>query len=221
MFFAERHGKLGRAGRLAHDRAEDLLTSTAFQLLRYLPPHDGLFAILRRTREVSWSDSGFHVDAKPPQWLTEVLARATGYAEPAFWLPWGEDGIPDVVLTLLCGERHIGTIVVEVKLDSGISGSEVEEGEDDVERRRSNQLTRYWAHLKRENTNVERCGLIYLTADAAPPHGELQDTLRHHKGMHLAWLSWIDVWSEMKSSRGDGICSGTADLSGVSWKRKA
>lgn len=54
MLFAERHGKLGRDGSLAHDRAEDLLTSTAFQLLRYLPPHDGLFAVLNRVRAVRW-----------------------------------------------------------------------------------------------------------------------------------------------------------------------
>ena len=47
MIFAELHGKLGTDYSLAHERAEDLLTSSAFQLLRYLPPQRGLVALLR------------------------------------------------------------------------------------------------------------------------------------------------------------------------------
>src|SRR5438046_10706247 len=97
MLFAERHGKLGRDGSLAHDRAEDLLTSTAFRLLRYMPPHDGLFAVLRRVRAVRWDGSRAVVGGKP-DWLPE-LDKVTGY-ELEFWPYWGAGvGQPELIIT--------------------------------------------------------------------------------------------------------------------------
>ena len=60
------------AVKLEPPRAEDLLTSTAFQLLRYLPPHDGLFAVLNRVRRVRWDGSRAVVDNARPVWLSEL-----------------------------------------------------------------------------------------------------------------------------------------------------
>ena len=69
MLFAERQRKLGRDGSRAHDRAEDLLTSTAFQLLRYLPLADGLLAVLGRARAVG---ADGQIQSVAPTWLPHI-----------------------------------------------------------------------------------------------------------------------------------------------------
>src|SRR4051812_26314321 len=56
MIFAELHGKLGEDYSRAHERAEDLLTSTVFGLLRYLTPADGLLAVLGHARWMCLED---------------------------------------------------------------------------------------------------------------------------------------------------------------------
>jgi hypothetical protein len=99
MLFAERHWRLGRNGSRAHDRAEDLLTSTAFQLLRYLPANNGLFAMLRRSRAVRWDSPQAIVETEPPPWLKH-LNQATHY-DLEFWPHWGIGvGQPEVVVSL-------------------------------------------------------------------------------------------------------------------------
>src|ERR1700728_218161 len=102
MLFAERHGKLGRDGSRAHDRAEDLLTSTTFQLLRYLPLDVGLLAILRRVRAVGADGI---IASTLPSWLE--LDRVT-VAEYEFWPRWSGFGEPDVVVHLFAGTAAIG-----------------------------------------------------------------------------------------------------------------
>src|ERR1044071_5492604 len=111
MLFAECRRKLRRDGSLAHDRAEDLLTSTAFQLLRYLPLETGLLAVLKRTRGVL-TDGRVANDS--PAWLK---ADGVTSAEYTFWPRWSGFGEPDVVITLWAGNTPVGRLVVEVKLD--------------------------------------------------------------------------------------------------------
>ena len=118
MFFAERQRKLGRDGSLAHDRAEDLLTSTVFQLLRYIPAQVGLLATLARARRVVRSNGVFAVE-RASSWPT-LLQAATDY-RVRLW-PWRDKhGEPDAVVTLVGPDGVIGNVLIEAKLFSGKS----------------------------------------------------------------------------------------------------
>ncbi|WP_439620826.1 hypothetical protein [Gemmata sp.] len=204
MLFAETHGKLGRDGSLAHDRAEDLLTSTAFQLLGYLPPLDGLLAVLRRTRAVRWEGATAVVDREPPEWLTAALRTASGYSEPTFWERWPGFGEPDVWLTLTRGSQEVASLVIEVKFDSpkstrpdGPGGSEA----DTPPSQPRDQLWDYCEGLRRRRGELA-AGVIYLTSHATPPTDELSESLRLAKNADpwLGWLSWRDVWAEIRDA---------------------
>ena len=52
MIFAELQGKLGQHHSRAHERAEDVLTSTVFGLLRYMPLSDWLGPLAGRIRPI-------------------------------------------------------------------------------------------------------------------------------------------------------------------------
>jgi hypothetical protein len=196
MLFAETHGKLARDGSNAHDRAEDLLTSTAFQLLRYLPLEVGLFAVLRRVRAV---DKDGRVTTALPSWLKlEGVTRAA--YDP--WPPWGAHGYPDMVVELFAGEDSIGRMVIEVKLDAGKSGSadnDDEETGEEVETAVADpdQLRKYWQGLQRHGTAA--LGVVYLTAHAVPPAEELATSVAREPGDWLGWLSWRDVWAAVRT----------------------
>lgn len=209
MFFAELHGKLSRNYSRVHERAEDLLTSTAFQLLRYIPADRGLFPALRRTRRVRFHDHQLVVDRQPPGWLTEPLARADGY-EFEFWPGWGAGtGQPELVLTLLAASQRLGRLVVEVKLDSG--KSQIEDSEEDcgksAEPHYPDQLARYWRRLVQGTVpdGVPALGVVYLTAHALPPLEALQESLSQQPGDWLGWLSWRDVWAVAKGAAADHL----------------
>ncbi len=207
MLFAERHGKLGRDGSRVHDRAEDLLTSTVFQLLRYLPPHDGLFAVLNRVRAVRWDGVRAVVDSARPAWLS-ALDSATDY-KLTFWLHWGKDvGQPELVIELKSLDKPLARFLVEVKLDSGKSQlADDEPGQPEpAPAKPKDQLFRYWNHLAGLN-NAEGFppgGLVYLTAHATPPLDDLAESLRQQPAGGrcdwLGWLSWRGVWSEMRAA---------------------
>jgi hypothetical protein len=195
MLFAERHGKLGRDGSRAHDRAEDLLTSTAFQLLRYLPLDVGLFAVLRRVRAV---ESDGRTSTQSPLWLK---LEGTTEAKYEFWLHWGKYGEPDVVVTLFAGTIPVGRLVIEVKLDAGKSGEadeEEEESGEEAETASADQLAKYWQGLNVQ-VGSPALGVVYLTSHAVPPAEELAASLKSQPGGWLGWLSWRDVWSAVRN----------------------
>jgi hypothetical protein len=199
VLFAELHGKLSRSYSRVHERAEDLLTSTAFQLLRYVPAADGLFPTLKRTRQVRWNAGLAEVNREPPGWLSDALGRADDYAF-AFWPSWGVGvGQPELVLTLLASARPLGRLVVEVKLDSGKSqlGNGDEASEDPVDPCDPDQLSRYWGRLQANAKldEVPALGVVYLTAHAVPPLDDLQESLAREPGDWLGWLSWRDFWA--------------------------
>lgn len=192
MLFAERHRKLGRDGSRAHDRAEDLLTSTTFQLLRYLPLADGLLAVLGRVRTVG---ADGQIQPVAPAWLTRTDITAVDY-EP--WPYWGQYGQPDVVLTLHTAGAVLGRLVVEVKLDSGKSGgAEDEAAADEVETPDPDQLRKYWQGL-RATPGGPALGVVYLTSHPVPPTDELAESVAREPGDWLGWLSWRDVWSAVR-----------------------
>jgi hypothetical protein len=194
MLFAEQCGKLGRDGTRAHDRAEDLLTSTAFQLLRYIPLDVGLLAVLKRVRAVLFNGC---LSRELPDWLK--LQYVTE-AEYLFWPPWGEYGQPDVVITLMSGTIPFGRLVVEVKLDANKSGSAEEE--EATEAPDPDQLRRYWQGLtkKQEEDGIKPLGVVYLTSHAIPPSDELKKSQDREQGNWLGWLSWRDVWAVMRTA---------------------
>jgi hypothetical protein len=194
MLFAEQRGKLGRDGTRAHDRAEDLLTSTAFQLLRYIPLDVGLFAVLKRVRAVLYNGE---LSRELPDWLK---LQAITEAEYVFWPSWGEYGQPDVVITLMSGTIPFGRLVVEVKLDANKSGSA--EDEEATEAPDPDQLRRYWQGLKKkqEEDSIKPLGVIYLTSHAILPSDELKKSQDREQGNWLGWLSWRDVWAAMQAT---------------------
>jgi hypothetical protein len=192
MLFAECCGKLGRDGSRAHDRAEDLLTSTAFQLLRYLPLDVGLMAVLKQVRAVHPNG---RLSSELPEWL-----MLRGITEPKydFWPHWGKYGQPDVVVTLYSGTTPLGRLVVEVKLDANKSG--FAEDEEATEAPDPDQLRRYWQGLKKkqEEDGVKPLGVVYLTSHAIPPSEELKKSMERERDDWLGWLSWRDVWAAMR-----------------------
>lgn len=203
MLFAERHQKLGRDSSRAHDRAEDLLTSTAFQLLRYLPPHAGLLAVLARVRSVRWKAGRIIISREPPPWLTLTGIDAF---DLTFWPRWPGAGEPDVVVNLQRSGVVVTRLVTEVKLDSPKSPRSGEsDGADDitVEPRRPDQLWDYYEQLAQEPGPFSR-GLVYLTAHPMPPHDELLESLECCQAARetdwLGWLSWGDVWAAMRGA---------------------
>jgi hypothetical protein len=185
MLFAERHRKLGRHGTTAHDRSEDLLTSTTVQLLRYIPLQEGLLAILSRVRSVL---SNGELGATP-SWLR--FEHVTS-AEFECWKRLNR-GEPDIVVTFFQEKECLGRIVIEVKLDSMKSSEDVEEI---AEAPTSDQLAKYRVGLQ---AGLPRgLGVIYLTSQATPPVEELAASMRSKPGDWLGWLSWGDVWTSMK-----------------------
>jgi hypothetical protein len=192
MIFADIHGKLGSDGQRAHDRSEDLLTSTAFGLLRYLPFDVGLGALLRRARVVTQTaDTACNVT---PNWLR----LDGGLARPIeFWPRLRRGGEPDLRLTL---DRGNEVVLIEVKLDSGktlIAGADDDDLEPSGDAEEPpidpDQLVRYWEGQQAEVAAGVRTSIIYLTAHAVPPLRDLGASLKPEKPIRLAWLSWRDV----------------------------
>jgi hypothetical protein len=116
--------KLGSSQSRAYERSEDLLTSTAFGLLRYLPHELGIIALLRRTRQVYFDGSDLAVDSdesRNEEWLGMHTAVR---CEFEFWPRLDQHGQPDILLRLFDNTNTcIHLVVVEVKFDAIKSGS--------------------------------------------------------------------------------------------------
>lgn len=220
MIFAEVHGKLGQHHSRAHERAEDLLTSTVFGLLRYLPLQAWLSALAGRVRPIEEKRGPrFPADAS---WLdTSAVVRC----KLDLWRSRRPHGEPDVLLSLYDDKeqlRHL--LLIEVKLYSPKSGTakvvkstadadeeaeeQIVEEEEQLADIDKDQLVRYWRYLRDElaEEQAKRAGppastppicasLVYLTAHVTPPADELLVSLKAAgSDMRLGWLSWFDVW---------------------------
>jgi hypothetical protein len=224
MIFADLHGKLGSGYQKAHERGEDLLTSTVFGLLRYLPFDQGLGAVLRRARVVQ-NRAGEIVCALDSDWLR----LSDGLSRPLeFWPRLRRGGEPDMRLTLAGGKE---VVLIEVKLHSGKSqlaeddpAADDEEagGGDATDEREAridpDQLVRYFEGQSDELSAGARLSIIYLTSHVLPPLAELQESFRRAKrgDIRLAWLSWRDVWAVAEAAKapasGDGPAADIAAL---------
>jgi hypothetical protein len=195
MVHAELRGKLGIDGTRAHDRAEDLLTSTVFGLLRYLPLQEGLLSLLARARPVQLEEDSLDVRAAPGWIELEGVTQA----ELMFWPDFGTFGEPDLLIELRNADRLIHLVLIEAKLFSPKSGTaEAEEAERDqgLDTPSPDQLVKYWQGLQQRAraANPPQCTLIYLTARSMPPQKELRESLEKRREMRLSWLSWRDAW---------------------------
>jgi hypothetical protein len=201
MIFAELRGKLRDDYSLAHERAEDLLTSSVFQLLRYLPPEQGLLPLLLAARTV-----------RQP-W---VAFGAVDAVDVELWPSFGSAGQPDVLLHLFSERRQTHAILIEAKLyagksgrsapdDSGGNGNTHEHDLADhgpavsaVTHRElvheRDQLVKYWQELQRRYIASEiATAIVYLTAHLTPPLADLDESFALDGTMKLGWLSWYDI----------------------------
>jgi hypothetical protein len=217
MVFAEIHGKLGPDYARAHERAEDLLTSTVFGLLRYVPLADGLLAAIQQVRPVRIDDQD-RVEVLPDSKWVDVSGVVDARLD--FWPYWRGFGEPDVLLTLSDGlGRPCAVVLVEAKLHAPKGGRSrhAQEPADDVllydeqdpddagddladdAAPDPDQLVRYWTGLHQRVPTGVQARMIYLTKHAAPPADDLGESVRKARNaggppMELAWLSWRDIW---------------------------
>lgn len=204
MVFAELHGKLGSDGERAHPRCEDLLTSTAFGLLRYLSFAKGIGALLARARTARMEGERFKLDVGPPRWLE---SGAFERADVEFWPRLGDGREPDLRLALAGRKQPAAhTVLIEVKLYSAKSQREGHSGlpddaDSDPPALEKDQLAGYWAEQLKQQADPKDLTIIYLTRHATPPVRELEESLR--PGMDLAWLSWFDVWAVARAAQDD------------------
>ena len=191
MVWAEIHGKLGSDVW----RSEDLLTSTAFGLLRYVPARHGILALLRLARPVT-ADAVLDADAS---WIN---TSAVDSFEITPWRGLEDAGVPDIFVDLFSSGKIVHRIIIEVKLHSGKSGTGTEDEAvgsacEDAEPQLRDQLARYWRELCQPypiQDAIPDCSLIYLTAHHAPPENDQLGSFDCLPSMRLAWLSWRDVW---------------------------
>ena len=144
MIDAAIKGKLGRDQVRAHDRSEDLLTSTVFGLLRYLPHKQGIIEIINRSKRAYLDGNGLNIDRDSHGNTTWLGLDSAVTCEVEFWPSLKEFGQPDVVLVMRDrdGDR-IHLMLVEVKLYSRKSGSADEDDDIDEEEPDPDQLFRY------------------------------------------------------------------------------
>lgn len=202
MIEAEIRGKLGRRYARAHERAEDLLTSTAFGLLQYLPAPWGICALLCRAHRMELCSGEVRV-TDGGSWL-EFPADTT--CTPTFWPSAREYGQPDLLLKFeRQDETPVAEVLIEVKYLSGKSssgGSSDDEADEEraevaslTSEQDRDQLVKYWQWLLRGAGRAEvRRAVVYLTAHTVPPLADLQESLERSPAMALGWLSWRDVW---------------------------
>lgn len=203
MIDADVRGKLRQDGSNAHERSEDLLTSTVFGLLRYLPAGDGFIPLMCRARVATLRHGQLSVaqEASGSPWMG--LSAATS-CQIEFWPSFGQFGQPDLLLTLRdAARRPVHTVVIEAKLHSPKSGEAEDDGDGDAAAADADedtwtpdQLVRYWRGVVNlpAAPDASRCSILYLTAHASPPTEDLAVSLRACTAMRLGWVSWRDIW---------------------------
>ncbi len=187
-------GKLSRE----QENLEDLLTSSVFGLLAYLPAERGLLPLLR----LAIYEDGTAVPLLQASDLTVTSLE--------FWPTYQTDGVgptePDVIVHVedMIGQKH--SMLIEVKLWSGKSSGA---GDDAHEIR--DQLAREWCVL------VDRCKqersqphLIYVTADPRYPVLEIDESIKEFISkrvalnsafpLRCAWVSWTTVATAFRNS---------------------
>lgn len=179
MLMALLKGKLSRE----QENMEDILTSSVFGLLQYLPPEVALLPLLRL--------------ARTPEGARPLADLPDGtLAEYEFWPQWDKGGgascEPDLVLRLALPDGSRKLVLIEAKFHSAKSvGAEHEERAP-----LNDQLAREWDNLTLY-AREEGAGplLVYLTAHMGCPSEAIEASRAEHRRKRggeatIAWLSW-------------------------------
>jgi len=185
MLLAEIHGK--RFGEL--EGQEDLLTSAVFGHLRHVPPQVFWTDLFKRAASTRTDSKSLELHV---QETGNTISRYSSL-DVLFWRTCGKYGEPDLILRFAGGNQDPLVVVVEVKLDSGKSGT----GSDD-------QLKRYLdlldeaAALPFWSPSADNRILVYLTRNFA--HDEIKESVRlatasgkHNAVDRIFGLQWQDV----------------------------
>jgi hypothetical protein len=200
MIFAELHGKIAD-GAWLHERREDVLTSTAFGLLRYVAVDSGIVALLRRGRKVRLQGDEIVVDE------TEHLETLDRWAkcEWIFWDRHPDFGEPDLRIEAKDSDgKLLAVVIIEAKYLSPKSGVASEDVPFDPAAPDPDQLARYAQILSNTVRGVESA-VFYLTAHSAPPVDELRASLTRIPDPNLFWLAWRDLWTVASTLRASSV----------------
>lgn len=185
------HGKLSRE----QENMEDILTSTVFGILRYVPPEKGLLPLLRKTQTVdgqpcSLFDIGEGARVDYQFWPT--LKERGRQGESEFECHSCE---PDLLLKIHRADGSRLYVLIEAKLSSGKSSGPSQDPDAPHD-----QLAREWDNLvclsRREDAEPL---LIFLTADFSIPTGQIRESeeeyVRKRPGGRFAcgWLTWRQI----------------------------
>jgi hypothetical protein len=197
---AELHHKLGDDFSLASSRSEDLLTSSFFGLMRYLPWQ----VLADCMKEVLWFEPGSETGRPQPGWFPTPRDRAPTYT---FWGclkepgPPNRQGIPD--LRIDSSRMRVG---IEVKYDEGKHNLNADD----------DQLVRYWHLLRTDWDGDSR--IVYLTRHRRPPLSDIKESLEFassrpgHDGFRLGWVSWTTLFEVLAGWNRCGKLSESARL---------
>jgi hypothetical protein len=186
MLSALLNGKLSRE----QENMEDILTSTVFDVLKYLPPDQGILPFLARASSP---------DGKQRPFADAGIAGAQ--VDYSFWPTYRAENCnpcePDLCLQVRLPAGIVKLVFVEAKYLSGKS-SEDDDGDDIIQERRAppaDQLAREWQNLA-SVAREQRAEpvLIYLTAGVGCPREDIEASRvsvnRVKQSFNCLWLSW-------------------------------
>lgn len=178
-------------GKLSHEieGMEDVLTSSVFGILKYIPPEKGLIPFLQCAIPY------------PPDEDSLIDISDIEDIEYDFW-PWLEiEGYygcePDIIIKLKLANNKNLLILIEAKYQSGKSSEA-----DEKYKSPTDQLAREWVSLEsicKKNNSIPI--LIYLTAGVGFPRNDIQSSLSELKlkvpqsKPNIYWLSWRHLYS--------------------------
>ncbi|OJT22590.1 hypothetical protein BO221_22775 [Archangium sp. Cb G35] len=210
MLKAELHGKIADDSSNATERSEDVLTSNVFGTLSYLPPAAALLPWIARATPLA-------THARP------LLPSDVQDAALVFWPKLAEREADLLLVLLLSGTVEL--VAIECKYHRGKSGRARNPGNelaaDDLDEEPliacGDQLADYLTALRAHNvrprpyepTKVRRVSLLYVTAHAAPPWGEFEESISQFKRPDevrdaFYWLSWRDLFTCLPAAEAGG-----------------
>lgn len=187
------HGKISQTGSNLSSASEDLLTSSIFGPMRYLPARELLIPVLQKARNIFGK---------------RLSISETSDPGVTFW-PRYDRCEPDIEIKF---NEHL--IFVEAKFLSGKSGDYVaEDSVSNYEKEKaasSDQLIREFTDLKIQNRGRDY-SLIYLTAHRTFPKSDIDRSLKAARlsenvlaskfKENVFWLSWLDIWDYLYNTR--------------------
>lgn len=191
---------------LQQENMEDILTSSVFGLIKYLPPEQGLYPFLKKTRRF--------LDNTP--FFSDLPTGADISYD--FWPTYSIDGCepcePDLVITIDPGPPGQKILIlIEAKFHSGKSSFANYDRPAPTD-----QLAREWDNLLADCGNIgARPYFIYLTAGSFLPRDDIAESRdefvakRPGKNFECGWLSWHEL-SEIFSEEGNEIPGDVARL---------